>query len=264
MSIKPFDRDALRDRVRNATPFPSLCIDDFLDEGFAHRVADAFPSYEEARSLGREFAALNERGKVQITDAARFPEPIAELNRLLASAEFREDLSHIFEIPNLLDDPKLIGGGMHQTGPQGRLDVHIDFNYFRDRELHRRLNILVYFNRDWRPEWGGNIELWDEKVKVCHHSFSPIFNRCVIFATNDISYHGVTAVKCPQGNTRKSYAAYYYSKEAPDGWDGTIHSTIFKARPDEVFKGKILMPAEKMSRWVRGTIRGARKLIKNS
>lgn len=263
MSIKPFDRDALRDRVRNAKPFPSLCIDGFLEEPFAHRVADAFPTYEQAVSMGREFAALNERGKVQVTNAEKFPEPIAELNRMLASAEFRKDLSHIFDIPDLLDDDRLVGGGMHQTGPQGHLDVHVDFNYVPDRKLHRRLNILVYFNRDWQPEWEGNIELWDERVKVCHHSFSPIFNRCVIFETSKISYHGVSAVKCPQGNTRKSFAAYYYTLEPPVGWDGKAHSTLFKARPDEVLKGRLLMPAEKMGRWFRRTLHDAKQLIKS-
>jgi hypothetical protein len=263
MIIKPLDRDALRDRVRQATPFPSLCIDGLLDEEFAHRVADAFPTFEQAVTMGRQFAALNERGKVQVTNSSLFPEPIAELNRALAAPEFRETLSYVFEIPDLLDDPRLIGGGMHQTGPQGILDVHVDFNYVADQQLHRRLNILVYFNRDWKPEWGGEVELWDKDVKVRHHAFLPVFNRCVIFATSEISYHGVTAVTCPPGNTRKSFAAYYYTKEAPVGWDGKAHTTIFKARPDEVLKGRVLMPAEKMGHWVRSTLRGAKKLIKS-
>jgi hypothetical protein len=263
MIIKPLDRDALRDRVRQATPFPSLCIDGLLDEGFAHRVADAFPSFEQAAAMGRQFAALNERGKVQVTDSSLFPEPVAELNRALASAEFREILSHAFEIPDLLEDDRLTGGGMHQTGPQGHLDVHVDFNYVPDQQLHRRLNILVYFNRDWKPEWGGEVELWDKDVKVRHHAFLPVFNRCVIFATSKISYHGVTAVTCPPGNTRKSFAAYYYTREAPANWDGKAHSTIFKARPDEVLKGRVLMPAEKMRHWLRSTLRDAKKLIKS-
>lgn len=263
MIIKPIDRDALRDRVRNSSPFPNLCIDGFLDEEFALRCAAAFPSYAEAAKMGRVFAALNERGKVQVTDASLFPEPIAELSRALDSAAFRDDLAYIFEIPDLLDDPEHGGGGMHQTGPRGHLDVHVDFNYLRERELHRRLNILVYFNREWRPEWGGNIELWDRDVKVCHRSFEPVFNRCVIFATSEISFHGVSAVRCPEGETRKSYAAYYYTKQAPTGWDGREHSTVFKARPDEVLKGRVLMPAEQMKGWFRRTIRGAKDLIKN-
>jgi len=213
--------------------------------------------------MGRVFAVVNERGKVQITDASQFAEPIAQLNQVLASPEFVETLSDIFEIPNLLADPELRGGGIHQTGPRGHLDVHVDFNYVRDRDWHRRLNILIYFNKDWKPEWGGNVELWDQEVKVCHHSFAPIFNRCVIFATSEISYHGVTAVTCPPGQARKSFAAYYYTQEAPAGWDGSMHSTVFKPRPNEVLKGRVLMPAEHMKRWFRRTWRGAKGLIKS-
>src|SRR6202042_3254254 len=115
--------------------------------------------------------------------------------------------------------------------PRGRLDVHVDFNYIADRRLHRRLNILIYLNKDWRPEWGGEIELWDPEVKVRHASLSPAFNRCVVFATSDVSYHGVTAVRCPEGRVRKSFAAYYYTREAPPHWTGEGHSTLFKARP---------------------------------
>lgn len=263
MHIKPIDRDALRDSVRAAEPFPHFLIDGFLDEAFAERVHAAFPSYEEAVRMGRSFSAVNEKGKVQVTDARRFSEPVAELNRALAAPEFLDLLSYVFEIPQLLPDEELVGGGIHQTGPRGHLDVHIDFNYIRERDLHRRLNILLYFNKDWEPEWGGNIELWDADVKACHHSFSPIFNRCVVFETSNISYHGVTAVRCPEARSRKSFAAYYYTKEAPPGWTGEEHSTVFRARPDEVIKGRVMMPLERAGRRMREALRGVKRLIKN-
>jgi hypothetical protein len=251
--INPIDREALRDRVRSATPFPFFAIDDFLDGEFAGRVEASFPSFEEALRIGRSFNAVNEKRKIQVTDSGQFPGPIAELNRALAGPEFLDLLSYVFEVPGLLADDELVGGGMHQTGARGHLDVHVDFNYIPERQLHRRLNILIYLNKDWRPEWGGNVELWDRDVKVCHHSFAPVFNRCVVFATSEISYHGVTAVNCPEGRTRKSFAAYYYTREAPAGWDGREHSTVFKARPNEVLKGSVLMPLE----WARRRLRGA-------
>jgi hypothetical protein len=260
--INPIDRDELRSRVRAATPFPNFSIDHFLDDAFAERVLASFPSFEEAAKMGRSFYAVNERGKIQVTDASKFAAPIAELNSALAAPEFRELLSYVFDIPNLLADDQLDGGGMHQTGSRGHLDVHVDFNYIEARQLHRRLNILIYFNKDWDPSWGGNVELWDKDVKVCHHSFSPILNRCVVFETSEISYHGVTAVKCPPDRTRKSFAAYYYTKEAPAGWDGQVHTTIFKARPDEMLKGNVLMPLEKASRRMKEVVRGLKKKIK--
>jgi hypothetical protein len=264
--INPIDREELRERVRNAPPFPFFCIDGFLDPAFAARVHDAFPTFEEAGKIGLAFNGVNEGGKIQVTDSTHFTEPIAELNRELADPEFLGMLSYVFDIPGLLADDQLIGGGIHQTGPRGHLDVHVDFNYLKDRQLHRRLNILIYLNKDWRPEWGGNIELWDKDVTICRHSFSPVFNRCVVFETNDISYHGVTAVTCPEGRTRRSFAAYYYTREAPAHWTGEFHSTLFKARPDEVIKRNVLMPLERAQRRVHyvvsGVKQGIKKLIK--
>jgi hypothetical protein len=262
--INPIDREALRERTRTATPVPNFCIDNFLEESFARSVAASYPTYEQATQMGRNFKAVNEKGKVQVTDSSKFAEPVAELNQTLASPEFLDLLSYVFDMPNLLADAELVGGGIHQTGSRGHLDVHVDFNYIEDRELHRRLNILIYFNQDWKPEYGGNIELWDADVKVCHHSFSPIFNRCVVFETNEISYHGVTAVKCPEGEARKSFAAYYYTKEAPAHWTGHAHSTIFKARPDEILKGNVMMPLEQAGNRFRSAINSIKSGIKKT
>ena len=69
----------------------------------------------------------------------------------------------------------------------------------------------------------------------------------------------MTAVKCPEGNARKSFAGYYYTKDTPEWWDGKSHSTRFKARPDEKLKGKVLMPANKVRRFFR---RAKRKIFR--
>lgn len=258
--IKPIDPDALREQVRTAQPVKNFMIENFLDESFANEVHDCFPSFEEARSLGRQTASsVNEQNKYQVSDSSLFKPPLLRLHEMLASDHFCKLLSHAFEIPNILPDAELTGGGIHQTGPRGHLDVHVDFNYISERKLFRRMNILIYFNKDWQEDWGGNIELWDKDVRNCVHSFSPTFNRCVVFETNEISYHGVTAVRCPEGTARRSFAGYYYTTETPDWWDGNAHSTRFKARPDEKLKGSILMPAEKIKRLARKV---KRKLLK--
>ncbi len=261
--INPIDAAELKAKVRSSTPVPNFCLDNFLDADFAESVLAAYPSYGEALKVGRSFDAVNEKGKVQMTDASTFAGPVAELNRTLASPEFLALLSDVFAMPNLLPDEALVGGGIHQTGPRGHLDVHVDFNFIADRELHRRLNILIYFNKGWKPEYGGDIELWDAEVKVRERSFSPVFNRCVVFETNNISYHGVTAVKCPEGMSRKSFAAYYYTRQAPPHWTGESFGTIFKARPDELLKGNLMMPLERATRGMADTLRNIkRKIIK--
>ena len=231
MLINPFDREELRHQFMNATPYPFLKIDNFLDAAFAEEVAAAYPSFEVALHKGKSFKAVNEKKKVQITDASRFPDPVARLNELLAAPAFLADLSYVTCIPNLLADAELVGGGMHMTGPGGRLDVHVDFNYIEKRKLHRRLNLLLYLNPTWDNSWGGHIQLWDKDIKKCEHSFLPMLNRCVIFQTNEISYHGVNPVKSAAPYPRISFATYYYTREAPPNWNGDVHEHNLQGPP---------------------------------
>lgn len=256
--VNDIDFAALRQQMRQAPGFPHFCIDNFLEESFANEVHAAFPTYQEAEKLGLSFHAVNEYRKTQITDASKFPPPILRLHQILASDEFVSKLSYMSGIDNLIADPALSGGGIHETNHGGRLDVHIDFNFNEHNGLYRRLNVLVYFNKDWKEEYGGYLDLWDREVKTCLGRIAPSFNRVAGFATSNHSWHGVTPVNCPPGQMRRSFAAYYYTREAPPEWDGVKHSTIFRARPDEYWKGAIAMPAENILLATRKTI-GAMK-----
>lgn len=260
--IRPLDKEALRAQFRSAVPFPFIHIDDFLQPEFAREVADSYPRFDQALGMGKVFETVNEHLKLQVTDKRRFPPPVLRLHEALARPEFLETLSYITGIPDLLADDAMAGGGMHQTGPHGRLDVHVDFNVLDEKQWHRRLNILIYLNPVWKKEWGGYIELWDRNVKVCHHAFEPILNRCVIFETSEISFHGVQPLTCPPDMVRKSFAGYYYTVQPPAGWDGTSHSTIFKARPSEKLKGMVLMPMEKLGHRVSDLKQSLKRAVK--
>jgi hypothetical protein len=147
--LGPIDFDAVRQQMQTAPAFPHFCIDGFLEPAFAQDVHDAFPSYAEAERLGTSFKAVNEKRKIQVTDARLFAPPIRRLHELLASNAFVERMSYISGIPNLVADPFLVGGGIHETNHGGHLDVHVDFNINEGTGLFRRLNILVYFNVGW-------------------------------------------------------------------------------------------------------------------
>jgi Rps23 Pro-64 3,4-dihydroxylase Tpa1-like proline 4-hydroxylase len=261
--INPFDREKFKETFRTTEPFPHFCIDNFLREDFAEEIYRSFPSFHEAQEMGLEFSAVNEKKKVQITDASLFPPAIKKLNDLLASPEYVDMWSELTGIDNLLADPQLVGGGIHETNTGGHLDVHVDFNYIENRQLHRRMNILIYFNKDWKEEYGGYFDIWDREVKNRHGYFKPKFNRACGFLTSDISYHGVTPITCPSDVTRKSFATYYYTSEAPRGWQGKTHSTVFKARPEEWMKGRVLMPYEKAIRSTKSTIKSMKKVVKS-
>ena len=260
--ISPLDREGLKQAYEAATPFPHFVIDNFLDPEFALEAAQSFPSFEEAQAQGFEFNFVRERRKIQISDSSNFPPAITRLHEALSSEAFLNDLTYITGIPGLIADAGLSGGGMHVTGSGGRLDVHVDFNFNEEMQVHRRLNILVYLNPTWDPKWGGQIELWDKDVRTCHQQVDPSLNRCVLFETSEISYHGVQPVHPEAPTPRHSFAAYYYTKDAPAEWDGTHHNTIFRARPDERLRRYLVIPAEQALVRGRAKIRELRAKLR--
>ncbi len=253
--LRPIDVEEVSKTYHAAEPTHFFCIDDFLQEDFAREVMESYPTYEEALDSGHEFTKLNENKKIQVTHPDRFPAPVRKLQEMLDSSEFLQLMEKITGIEGLTADGEHSGGGMHVMAGRGRLDVHVDFNLIRARNLYRRLNILVFMNPVWEEAWGGYFELWDPDVKRCLHSLAPRGNRCVVFNTTETSYHGVTPIETPAGVTRNSYAAYYYTHEAPAGTTGEFHSTLFRARPDEWMRGKVMAPAEKLLRNLRHKIR---------
>lgn len=259
--VNPIDIEKFKQQVQQAEAFPHFCLDNFLKAEFAEEVYTAFPSYSDAQKVGREFKAVNEKRKIQITDSSLFPPAIKKLNDLLADETFVAMLRHVFDIQTLEADPELVGGGIHQTDTGGRLDVHVDFNFVKGRELHRRINLLLYFNKDWKESYGGYLDLWDKDVKNRIGFFEPKFNRLCGFETSDISFHGVTPINCPQGVVRRSFATYYYTKDAPEGWNGEKHSTIFKARPDEFLRGNVAMPLENLKKQYKQLKQKIKKII---
>ena len=71
-------------------------------------------------------------------------------------------------------------------------------------------------NPKWKPEYGGELELWNETLTEKKSLVVPSWNTAVLFQTNDLSYHGLPkAVNCPHGEFRKSLAIYYVSPRTP-------------------------------------------------
>jgi Rps23 Pro-64 3,4-dihydroxylase Tpa1-like proline 4-hydroxylase len=157
--------------------------------------------------------------KGQLSDINTHRPEFAGVFAALQSAEFRQMLSRISGIPELLEDPILAGGGLHLSPKSGFLDVHVDANFHPyDKTLHRRLNLLIYLNPEWNAAWGGDFELWSDRRRRPHRqakAVAPLFNRAMLFSTTRTSWHGVQAIDCPPGQARRSIALYYYTKERP-------------------------------------------------
>ena len=200
--------DQLPSEFAAAAPFPHIVIDDFLDSTLAETIHD------EARATAANVDASNEltqKLKVACTDWDLFGPETARLITWFNSSKFIAPLELISGIDGLFGDPWLEGGGIHQTARGGFLKMHTDFNWNAKLRADRRINILYYLNRDWRPDYGGELLLsrlgGSERVRI-----APKFNRLVIFNTNDTTLHGhPEPLTFPQDYPRASIAMYYYS-----------------------------------------------------
>ena len=212
----------------NAVPYPHIVLDDFFDPNLIEQVLSEFPKPGAIR--WQQFD--NER-EIKLASAAE--SSFGPVTRLffyhLNSITFLEFLCAVTGIPNLIPDPRFDGGGLLQIVRGGKLGIHADFNRHRAYDLDRRLNLLLYLNKDWREEWGGHLQLWNRDMTRCEAKVLPIFNRMMIFSTTDFTYHGhPDPLQCPEGMTRKSLALYYFSNGRPAEEISGDHSTIFRAR----------------------------------
>lgn len=146
------------------------------------------------------------------------PPPVKSVINEASSPRFLSWLESLTGERGLLPDPYLLGGGIHSIMSGGFLKIHSDFNWHADLKLYRRLNLLLYLNSDWHEDWGGQLELWDSKVRTCKKRIPPTQNNMVIFTTDEKSFHGhPNPWQAPEGVHRNSLALYYYSVSRPLG-----------------------------------------------
>jgi 2-oxoglutarate-Fe(II)-dependent oxygenase superfamily protein len=227
--------ESLHERYCNEVPFPHIVMDGLFSEEQLRRVLREFP--EPGQIDWNEFANREEQ-KLASTAESQMGEATRLFLYQLNSSTFINFLETLTGIDGLIPDPHFWGGGLHQITRGGFLKIHADFNVHEKLRLDRRLNLLLYLNQDWKEEYGGHLELWNRDMSRCEKRVLPIFNRCVVFNTNDYSYHGhPEPLACPESLTRKSLALYYYSNGRPSEETSDPHGTRFKKRPSEKFGG---------------------------
>ncbi len=217
-------------------PYPHIVIDNFLSEETANKALSSFELNENWINC----SLVNNYKKYQLTKKNFMNETCNQIFDELASKEWIDKVKKITKINDIFLDTSLDGGGLHQIFNNGHLNIHSDFNSHTTNKTWRRvLNILIYLNKDWKEEYNGNLELWDEKVQNNIKSIPPIFNRCVIFKTDKKSFHGhPEKLKLPSNMSRKSIAAYYYVDEKKDL---ELYSTFFVGRPKDTKIYKFLI-----------------------
>lgn len=199
---------------REAKPYPHTVIDGLFPPDVLNGVLKEFPDPKDwPAKWGRRDDPYQKKFGSKGTDL--FGPCTKNLIDQLNSQPFLDFLTVATGIKGLMADPELVGAGLHQIARDGYLAIHADFNKAHHRD--RRLNVLVYLNEEWDESWGGHFELWNQDLTKKEKAVLPVFNRVVIFNTDEKSFHGhPSPLKCPPDRSRKSLALYYYTKGVRD------------------------------------------------
>jgi Rps23 Pro-64 3,4-dihydroxylase Tpa1-like proline 4-hydroxylase len=219
---------------QQAKPFRHVAIDNFLRSDICESLLRDFPVFDEKR-------AMDERGllgrKAVVEHVSNISQAYRFFYEYINSAAFLEAMSTLTGIDDLIADKTLFGGGTHNNLSGQGLDVHIDFNIDERNMLHRRINLLIYLNKEWDEAWGGAIALHSDPHNATLDetaSFLPLFDRAVIFETNEYSWHGFRRITLPpdkQHLSRKSFSIYLYTKDRPAEEVLAPHTTFYLPQP---------------------------------
>ncbi len=190
-----------------------------FDAPFRHWVIDAFappvllPSADLPDSLPwATYSNDCERGKRTCNNPSALPFDWRKLLLWLNSAYVADNLPALTGV-QLQPDPSLYGAGIHITDPGGHLNCHLDYN-LHTSGLERRANVVLFLNREWREEWGGAFELWDDAARQVVKRICPAWNRAVVWEASDLAYHGAeeTTGDAPP---RVTACAYFLAQTRP-------------------------------------------------
>lgn len=197
-------------------PFDHWIIEDFLDIQDAKDVSKEFIDYESTEDMVRYKGWIGEKSTCNSWN--RFPALTYKIFSNLLSLDFVSHLSAVTGVTPLYPDIGLHGGGWHMSGKGGSLAMHLDYSIHPKLKLQRKLNLILYLEQDYNPEWGGSLQLWShdkEKSKPLNKikEVEPLFNRAILFDTTQKSWHGFPdPINPPEGKLRKSFAVYYLTE----------------------------------------------------
>lgn len=214
----------------NSSKPKHVVIDDFLEPSFASAIES------EIKELPLDGATVYKHfneDKYGLSKVSIIPKNTVKLLTYLNSPEFIKFVESLTGFNNLISDDTLNGGGIHITKRHGFLQPHLDFRaHPRNKNWLRRLNLIIYLNKDWSNSYNGHLKFYSPDSLKPLVSVAPIFNRCVLFETSEISIHGYPEpLDCPDNVLRLSLALFYYSIE-----DHIIH------RPTKYF----LLPTDNL------------------
>lgn len=201
-------RSELKAELLAATPFKHLVVDGWFDPVLLELVREEFDSFghERWRVIQDEHQLFH-----RSTTHESFGPASQIYFALINAGWFVSLLGELTDHDDLIGDPLLAGGGLHETRTGGKFAVHRDFDKHALYGLENKMVFITYLNRDWNPDWGASLQLWGTEPRECVREIVPELGRSVLLLNGPESFHGhPEPMQCPPGQTRRSVASYYY------------------------------------------------------
>jgi len=230
-----------------AVPTRACSIHDLLPAELATAIYQGFPPLEKMRRL----ASIRER-KYTFKQLRECQPIVRHVTFALQDERIVRLVEQITGMEALIPDSRLYAGGISAMVKGDFLHPHIDNSHDSERKLYRRVNLLYYVTPDWALGNGGNLQLWDGRVRE-RVAIPSAFNTLVLMETNRHSWHSVDAVVAD--GVRCCVSNYYFSERSPDG-TRYFHITDFSAPPEQ--------PLRRLVARLDGRLRSAVRLVKQS
>ena len=207
---KIFKNGNLQNSNYNRAPVsPHMLFKNFFNEDILNSILDEFPNLENKHDQSFNDCNSKSFAKNDLKNYNQIKKFIDFLNSEIF-VDFLQKLTGIKE--KLVIDRDMIGGGLHESRKGGYLKLHSDFYLHPKLNLDRRINVILYLNKNYKPESKGEIYLYNKGLKN-FVKYYPEFNSLLIFNTTKHSYHGFP--EPIEMDSRKSIALYFYSKGRP-------------------------------------------------
>ncbi len=194
INTKYLNLDNMKEVFFNASPFPHLMLDNFLDEKFFLNLSETFEKSIDS-TQGKVFNTTVEEKK-WISLNSTLPGVIKQIVDSLNSDSWVDNIRRLTGINSLVVTPNgnTDLANYHVMEPGGILGPHVDHSHEPIKGIPHVVNVILYLTENWDEGVGGATIFYDKKGKKEVKKVPYRQNRAVIFLHTPYSFHGVERI----------------------------------------------------------------------